>query len=810
MAEGPSTDQVIMKAVKIKLESKISKLKSDERRGFALETFSDALPEAEKPILLFYQLIMAWFDEPLLLHDHILISVIAAFDDWMMQSKISREEMIKSDLNKTQQLKVLDAFIDMKSQQLKFKLLDTFCLKDKPAEKLALADQIRIYLSKKEFDIFRAADVIGHLKLQEHFSIEEVIIPLLLADPSDADILKFISGNDPLTFEMFKWLDNLTPYILSETQNKYSHGKDRKSNGLRLATKPRAKLIESIARSLDLPLNQVAPKHFSSKEIGDLRYWSRELNNMDRQNWRDVMKIKVQNRKHLHGHFIEFLLKENEINESKYWCKDLQIDMEQLNPEWKTWIENLSTEDANHDPPIVAWESDSSDKVYHRLVIEPNQIIFIDDAKKFEDMCDELQTEYLLSMDCEFTIADGKEDSKVALWQISTREKIFLIDMLCFPIKSDNSKLWSTFIESVINHPLGLRMILGYDFKNDLKTLANTSPVFSKLKDLLKNVLLDVKIFCDCLFSENIINFAASSGQRGLSGLTERVLGKPLDKREQISDWTRRPLKSSQITYAALDAYCLVEIYDRIYEAVSENDSLQKQFNIMEKNLKRNDNKPPKPSKKKKKVDQLLSDENKNKNDVAIPDAVIGTPIEPPELRVVCDNMLEGLCKQLRKLGVDAVTITGGDHWEKCGAIAQNENRIILTRSSRQRCFSDFVPGGRCYAVRGDRATDQMAEVVQHFHVRQTDEYIFSRCMLCNSNEFQHVGQQEIQDARNDPSINSQWRVQAIQESVIKNNQVFYVCKQCGQVYWEGKSNYHDESTKQYKIKHILSLMRKN
>lgn len=74
MAEGTSTDQAIMKAVKIKLESKVSKLKSDERRGFALETFSDVLPEAEKPLLLFYQLIMAWFDEPLLLHDHILLS----------------------------------------------------------------------------------------------------------------------------------------------------------------------------------------------------------------------------------------------------------------------------------------------------------------------------------------------------------------------------------------------------------------------------------------------------------------------------------------------------------------------------------------------------------------------------------------------------------------------------------------------------------------------------------------------------------------------------------------------------------------
>ena len=75
---------------------------------------------------------------------------------------------------------------------------------------------------------------------------------------------------------------------------------------------------------------------------------------------------------------------------------------------------------------------------------------------------------------------------------------------------------------------------------------------------------------------------------------------------------------------------------------------------------------------------------------------------------------------------------------------------------------------------------------------------------------FQSSSQQEIQDVRNDPSINNQWKVQAIQESVIKNNQVFYVCKQCGQVYWEGKGNYHEESTKQYKIKNILSLMHQN
>ncbi|CAJ0608169.1 unnamed protein product [Cylicocyclus nassatus] len=49
---------------------------------------------------------------------------------------------------------------------------------------------------------------------------------------------------------------------------------------------------------------------------------------------------------------------------------------------------------------------------------------------------------------------------------------------------------------------------------------------------------------------------------RGLSYMCERVLGRPLDKTEQCSVWDRRPLRSSQLRYAAMDAYCLLLIYD--------------------------------------------------------------------------------------------------------------------------------------------------------------------------------------------------------------------------------------------------------
>jgi len=44
--------------------------------------------------------------------------------------------------------------------------------------------------------------------------------------------------------------------------------------------------------------------------------------------------------------------------------------------------------------------------------------------------------------------------------------------------------------------------------------------------------------------------------EKGLSLLVQHVLGKPLDKTEQMSNWEKRPLREEQILYAGLLTDC--------------------------------------------------------------------------------------------------------------------------------------------------------------------------------------------------------------------------------------------------------------
>src|SRR5690606_2894889 len=51
-------------------------------------------------------------------------------------------------------------------------------------------------------------------------------------------------------------------------------------------------------------------------------------------------------------------------------------------------------------------------------------------------------------------------------------------------------------------------------------------------------------------------------GGHSLKSVCERELGVALDKSEQVSDWSQRPLTERQVAYAALDAEVLLALYE--------------------------------------------------------------------------------------------------------------------------------------------------------------------------------------------------------------------------------------------------------
>jgi hypothetical protein len=63
------------------------------------------------------------------------------------------------------------------------------------------------------------------------------------------------------------------------------------------------------------------------------------------------------------------------------------------------------------------------------------------------------------------------------------------------------------------------------------------------------------------------------SGQVGsLSRLVRQVLGKPLNKEQQASDWGLRPLSEAQLVYAANDAHVLTAVYDTLVADAAVDD----------------------------------------------------------------------------------------------------------------------------------------------------------------------------------------------------------------------------------------------
>ncbi len=132
-------------------------------------------------------------------------------------------------------------------------------------------------------------------------------------------------------------------------------------------------------------------------------------------------------------------------------------------------------------------------------------------------------------------------------------------------------------------------------------------------------------------------------------------------------------------------------------------------------------------------------------------------------VKFLADHMLGRLAKYLRFLGYDTFYPDGRMSDDEILIIAREEQRIILTRDRELALRS----GG--FLVRSDDYHAQLKEVVNKFNLNA--DKMLTRCSVCNA-ILVPVAKEEVKDK--------------IPEYVYAHNKEFYLCPQCGRVYWYG------------------------
>jgi len=85
------------------------------------------------------------------------------------------------------------------------------------------------------------------------------------------------------------------------------------------------------------------------------------------------------------------------------------------------------------------------------------------------------------------------------------------------------------------------------------------------------------------LFDTQAATLALGGGQVGLAGLVQDYFGVTLSKKEQRSDWSRRPLSDSQRRYAALDVAYLAGLRDRLALKLKQESKLDAALLLFER-----------------------------------------------------------------------------------------------------------------------------------------------------------------------------------------------------------------------------------
>nr|XP_009942989.1 PREDICTED: exonuclease mut-7 homolog [Opisthocomus hoazin] len=594
-------------------------------------------------------------------------------------------------------------------------------------------------------DYKEAAILSIKLQLQPDQDVEKMCTPLLLQDKTNL-VEDYVGEYPELQSKLLQILDTWCEpsFNIRDVTRQYqglSRYKPEKFNRKMLS-----KLVFRLLGRFNVD-PALCPNVINQRHLRTLHYlfYKRFVEKtMTQENWTDHIQSTVGENRWLQGHLIELLIRYCDLNTAARWAQRCNLPKEMLPYEVADELQKLQIQERLEEAAKADSDEESKKKDYYQLPIPRANIHLLQTWEETLQCWEKvLQPGHVVGIDMEWKPSFGMVGKpRVSLLQIALKDEVFLFDLprLLEQAETEGEKeRLPRFIQKLYSDAAITK--LGYGMSGDLKSFAATC---SALKDTEKQAQGVVDLLTvDKQLQKSSIDWKKGGRkvdvlspeqsyedrgfrqlEKGLSLLVQHVLGKPLDKTEQLSNWEKRPLREEQILYAASDAYCLLEIYEKLCKDPA---SFGLSSDLTESLVGKPGIKPR--AKKQLNKQEVPSPSGQQRKGSDKENSCPPAPISAKEFSVVCDNMLQGLGRYLRCLGVDVQMLENEDDHRKAAEIARQEGRVILTSGLPYQTLQSQVGEGRCFSVNcSEKAKEQALQVLKHFNVQVSLADIFSRC----------------------------------------------------------------------------------
>lgn len=649
------------------------------------------------------------------------------------------------------------------------------------------------------------------LKLQGRFDLDEFAIPLILQDKIQL-VEEYVAKSPDLQKKLLVYLDrwNGDRMLIDSVLAKLDVPDVRRD---KLRPKTMSKLVCRLIKLFNVD-SAVCPNTMRIRSRGALMYLLSKHDEPGgaQSNWEDLVPDAVGNDSELQKELVMSLACSGDLPAAKRWFtrydlptqdfpESIQQSLTYPSPCAAAASENWE-DDATPDSTEVDAQRESK---YYRLNLSNKDIVIVDDVASFDECLTDVCQQKMVGIDAEWKPSFGMHKSRVALLQLAVWHRVYLVDFikLMQVFEMDD---WFNMVHNIFcNRKL---MKIGFGLHGDLQMIASTIPQLeSKLKKVTNLVNIDTliaKLRCmdEGMFPDQILTPVGKC--TGLSNVVNILFGRPLSKDEQFSDWEKRPLRNSQMSYAALDAYCLLEVYQLLRQKCDE-----RMLPICDVSSGHS----PMHKKNTRKVKDKKSKESFDFSKLEIVDAK--RTLMASKCFILCDSQLYSLAKCLRACGIDTTISDMSTNFESIATAALNEGRIVLTLKNTYDCIKGCLPPDKIVKISSEDLESQIKAVVDFFQLKLVEGNLSSRCHCCNCDSFVITPSRFIKELRgraksHEPNIalhcqsaimefdggkidmssckivesDASIRLENIDDANLADVKAFYICYNCGATFW--------------------------